>query len=146
MDNIALPNLKKWLKNGLVDDSRAREVTRAYIEKLSIKASSLRTATKFMSGGNQQKVVLSKWLAANCSILFMDEPTRGIDVNAKNEIYALMLDFVENGGSIVMVSSELPEILGVSDRILVMRAGEAVAMLNKQEASEEKIISLASIK
>lgn len=99
-----------------------------------------------MSGGNQQKVVLSKWLAANCSILFMDEPTRGIDVNAKNEIYALMLDFVENGGSIVMVSSELPEILGVSDRILVMRAGEAVAMLNKQEASEEKIISLASIK
>lgn len=146
VDNIALPNLKKWLKNGLVDDSRAREVTRAYIEKLSIKVSSLRTATKFMSGGNQQKVVLSKWLAANCSILFMDEPTRGIDVNAKNEIYALMLDFVENGGSIVMVSSELPEILGVSDRILVMRAGEAVAMLNKQEASEEKIISLASIK
>lgn len=146
VDNIALPNLKKWLKKGLVNDVRARETTKEYIEKLAIKVSSLKTATKFMSGGNQQKVVLSKWLAANCSILFMDEPTRGIDINAKNEIYALMLDFVKNGGSIVMVSSELPEILGISDRVLVMRAGEAVAVLDKQEASEEKIISLASIK
>lgn len=146
VDNITLPNLKKWLKKGLVNDVRARETTKEYIEKLAIKVSSLKTATKFMSGGNQQKVVLSKWLAANCSILFMDEPTRGIDVNAKNEIYALMLDFVKNGGSIVMVSSELPEILGISDRVLVMRAGEAVAVLDKQEASEEKIISLASIK
>lgn len=146
VDNITLPNLKKWLKKGLVNDVRARDTTKEYIEKLAIKVSSLKTATKFMSGGNQQKVVLSKWLAANCSILFMDEPTRGIDVNAKNEIYALMLDFVKNGGSIVMVSSELPEILGISDRVLVMRAGEAVAVLDKQEASEEKIISLASIK
>lgn len=146
VDNIALPNLRKWLKKGLVNDVHAKDATKQYIDKLSIKVSSLRTATKFMSGGNQQKVVLSKWLAANCSILFMDEPTRGIDVNAKNEIYALMLEFVKNGGSIVMVSSELPEILGISDRILVMRAGEAVAMLEKHEASEEKIISLASIK
>ena len=146
IDNIALPSLKKWLKNGLVNDKKARLVTEEYIGKLSIKVSSLRGAVKFMSGGNQQKVVLSKWLAANCSILFMDEPTRGIDIHAKNEIYALMLRFVENGGSIVMVSSELPEILGISDRILVMRAGEAVAMLDRHEASEEKIISLASIK
>lgn len=146
VDNIALPNLRKWLTKGLVNDVQAKDATKQYIDKLSIKVSSLRTATKFMSGGNQQKVVLSKWLAANCSILFMDEPTRGIDVNAKNEIYALMLEFVKNGGSIVMVSSELPEILGISDRILVMRAGEAVAILDKHEASEEKIISLASIK
>ena len=99
-----------------------------------------------MSGGNQQKVIISKWLAANASILLMDEPTRGIDVNAKNEIYSLMLDFVSNGGSIVMVSSELPEILGISDRILVMSAGEAVAIIDRDEASEEKILSLASIK
>ena len=146
VDNIALPNLQKWLKNGLVNDARAKEISKEHIGKLNIKVSSLRTATKFMSGGNQQKVVLSKWLAANCSILFMDEPTRGIDVNAKNEIYTLMLEFVENGGSIVMVSSELPEILGISDRVLVMRAGEVAAILDRHEASEEKIISLASIR
>ena len=146
VENLALPSLRRWRRHRLINDKKAIDETKAYISKLDIKVASLKTATKFMSGGNQQKVIISKWLAANASILLMDEPTRGIDVNAKNEIYSLMLDFVSNGGSIAMVSSELPEILGISDRILVMSAGEAVAIIDRDEASEEKILSLASIK
>ncbi len=145
VENVALPNLLSWRKHKLVDKSIEKEITKKYISKLMIKVSSLKTPTKYISGGNQQKVVLSKWLAGNCSILLMDEPTRGIDVNAKNEIYGLMLDFVKNGGSIVMVSSELPEILGISDRIMIMREGRCVGFMNREDATEKSILSSASI-
>lgn len=145
VENIALPNLNKWKKHHLINRKKELEVSKEYIQKLMIKIPSLKSPTKLMSGGNQQKVILSKWLAADCAVLFMDEPTRGIDVNAKNEIYHLMIEFVKKGGSIVMVSSELPEILGISDRIMIIREGDCAGFLDKESASEEAIITAASV-
>jgi ABC-type sugar transport system ATPase subunit len=145
IENIALPNLMKWAKKGWRDKKVEIDASKQYIDKLMIKTPSSLTLAKTLSGGNQQKVVLAKWLAANCSILLMDEPTRGIDVNAKNEIYLLMNKFIEQGGSIIMVSSELPEVLGISDRILVMREGKCKAIMNRDEADEATIMFAASI-
>lgn len=112
---------------------------------MGIKTPSEKEVVKNLSGGNQQKVVIAKWLLAEAKILIMDEPTRGIDVNAKSEIYALMKEFVENGGSIIMVSSELPEILGVANRIMVMREGKVAGFVNEEDAAEEIVMSLASV-
>ncbi|NCB00388.1 MAG: sugar ABC transporter ATP-binding protein, partial [Clostridia bacterium] len=95
--------------------------------------------------GNQQKVILAKWLVADSDILILDEPTRGIDVNAKSEFYTLMNDFVARGGSIIMVSSEMPEVIGISDRVLVMREGRISGELTAADINEEQIINLASI-
>lgn len=99
---------------------------------------------KFLSGGNQQKVVLAKWLASECKILFLDEPTRGIDVGAKYEIYLLMDRLVQEGVSIIMISSEMPELMGVADRILVMHEGDITGELQVGEFSEENVMKLAS--
>lgn len=98
-----------------------------------------------LSGGNQQKIILAKWLAAESEILILDEPTRGIDVNAKSEFYALMYNFVENGGSIIMISSEMPEIIGIADRVYIMREGMISGELTARELSEESLIGAASI-
>jgi ribose transport system ATP-binding protein len=98
----------------------------------------------FLSGGNQQKVVLAKWLASSPKILIMDEPTRGIDVGAKAEVHALMSELARAGMGIIMISSELPEILGMSDRILVMHEGQVAGILERSEASQEKIMAYAS--
>jgi ribose transport system ATP-binding protein len=100
--------------------------------------------TKFLSGGNQQKVVVGKWLVRDCSILFFDEPTRGIDVGAKSEIYRLLNDLAKQGKSIIMISSELPEILRMSHRILVMCEGRITGELSSAEATQEKIMTLAT--
>ena len=97
-----------------------------------------------LSGGNQQKVCLAKWLNRSPKVVILDEPTRGIDVNAKAEIYALMKEFVENGGSIIMVSSELPEVLGVSNRIMVMRGGVVTKIMNAEGATEKEVMQYAS--
>jgi ABC-type sugar transport system ATPase subunit len=121
------------------------KVAQEFKEKLHTKTPSINTPVKNLSGGNQQKVVIGKWLAANSKILIMDEPTRGIDVNAKAEIYALMKKFVEDGGSIIMVSSELPEILGVSNRVMVMREGRVSGILDNNGLTEKDIMQLASI-
>ena len=99
---------------------------------------------KFLSGGNQQKVVLAKWLASECRILFLDEPTRGIDVGAKYEIYMLMDKLVQSGVSIIMISSEMPEVIGVADRVIVMHEGQMKGELQYQDFSEESIMKLAS--
>lgn len=123
-ENIVLPSLTRHRKKlGFLN--KAWEVTssRQYMEKLKIKAPGIDTVVGTLSGGNQQKVILAKWLVADSKILILDEPTRGIDVNARSEFYTLMNDFVEQGGAIIMISSEMPEILGVSDRIIVMREG-----------------------
>ena len=98
---------------------------------------------QFLSGGNQQKVVLAKWLASQSKILIFDEPTRGIDVGAKIEVYNLMNSLVENGVAVIMVSSEMPELLGMSDRILVMHEGSIAAELSRQEATQEKVLAAA---
>ena len=145
-DNAVLPSLPRTKsKFGFLNPKWEREATTEYFQKLRIKAPSINTNVSTLSGGNQQKVILAKWLIAESEILLLDEPTRGIDVNAKAEFYTLMNNFVKDGGCIVMVSSELPEILGVSDRVLVMREGKISGELRREEASEQSIIQLASI-
>ncbi len=143
--NIALPSLPKISKRGFVDKKAETALSQKFMESLQIKAPSDKLITAKLSGGNQQKTVLAKWLATDCKILILDEPTRGIDVNAKSEIYALMTDFVGRGGSIIVVSSELPEILGICNRIYVMRSGEIMAELDGREATEEMVMEYASL-
>ncbi|MEM1483801.1 sugar ABC transporter ATP-binding protein [Oscillospiraceae bacterium PP1C4] len=145
-DNVVLPSLTRMRRRfGRLNPKWEKEVTTEYAKKLRIKTPSILTNVSNLSGGNQQKVILAKWLIAQSKILLLDEPTRGIDVNAKAEFYALMNTFVEEGRCIVMVSSELPEILGVSDRVIVMREGRISGELSREEASEQSIIQLASI-
>lgn len=143
--NISLPSLMANKRHGLVDRKWEKEVAKKYTERLRIKTPSIHAVTKNLSGGNQQKVVIAKWWAANSELLLLDELTRGIDVNAKAEIYGLINDYVKNGGTVLMVSSELPELLGVCDRIMVMREGDMVGSLDISEATEEKIMNLASV-
>ena len=113
-------------------------------KNLAIKAASLQAACDSMSGGNQQKVVIAKWLMSNPKVLIMDDPTRGVDVGAKYEIYKLMNELAEKGVSIIMISSELEEVLGMSDRIMVMHQGRSRGMLDITEATQEKIMALAT--
>lgn len=115
-----------------------------YVKYLSIKTPSVKKKVSQLSGGNQQKVVLAKWLAKDCSILILDEPTRGIDVGSKHEIYKLMRELTEKGISIIMISSDMPELLGMSDRILVMHNHRIKGELKKNEFSQQKILDLAS--
>ena len=145
-DNLVLPSLAgNHKKFGLLDFKWEELISEDYVQKLKVKTPSINAYIANLSGGNQQKVILAKWLIANSQIMILDEPTRGIDVNAKSEFYALMNAFVAGGGCIVMVSSELPEILGISDRIMVMREGRVSGELSWQEATEEKVMELASI-
>jgi ABC-type sugar transport system ATPase subunit len=129
----------------LVNLKQAREDSASSFERLRIKAPHIDTVVSQLSGGNQQKVILAKWLVARSKVLLLDEPTRGIDVNAKSEFYALMNEFVNQGGCIVMVSSEMLEVIGVSDRVLVMREGRIAGELGGGEINEMNIIKLASI-
>ncbi|HWR22810.1 MAG TPA: sugar ABC transporter ATP-binding protein [Feifaniaceae bacterium] len=144
--NIVLPSLPyHHRKFGFLDNRWEAETAGQMTDKLRVKTPSIQTMIANLSGGNQQKVILAKWLIANSSILILDEPTRGIDVNAKSEFYTLMNDFVDQGGCIIMVSSELPEMLGVADRIIVMREGVQSGELLGTEATEQSIIQLASV-
>ena len=115
-----------------------------HITRLSIRARSPGAPVRNLSGGNQQKVIFAKWLHARCRVLLIDEPTRGVDVGAKREIYALLRELAASGVGIVMVSSELPEVLGMSDRIMVMREGRITAELDAAEATEERIMAHAT--
>lgn len=139
-DNITLANLEAISEAGVVNEPKELTVTREYRDKLNIKCSSILQLAVNLSGGNQQKVVLSKWLFANPDILILDEPTRGIDVGAKYEIYTIINRLASEGKGIVMISSELPEILGVCDRIYVMSDGRIVDEMPAKEASQEKIM------
>ena len=140
-DNITLSNLEEISDAGVINEPRELTVTREYRNKLNIKCSSILQRAVNLSGGNQQKVVLSKWLFANPDILILDEPTRGIDVGAKYEIYTIINRLASEGKGIIVISSELPEILGMSDRIYVMRNGKIVGELPAHEASQEKIMT-----
>ena len=133
-----LDDIERW---GVLSPVRERGVVRDYIDRLSIRTPSSDTRVRNLSGGNQQKVIFAKWLNAECRILLIDEPTRGVDVGAKREIYLLLRSLAERGVAIVMVSSELPEVLGMSDRVLVMRDGRIAAELDRAEASEELIMA-----
>ena len=144
--NMVLPSLKKnKSKFNFVDRSWEKKIVGEMSNKLKVKTPSIETIISNLSGGNQQKVILAKWLIADTDIMILDEPTRGIDVNAKSEFYALMNDFVAKGGCIIMVSSEMPEVIGISDRVLVMREGRISGELSGEDVNEEKIIDLASI-
>ena len=143
-DNTALPNLDAHMKGVVIDDAKIRRTTQKYVDLIRIKTPSIRTLARSLSGGNQQKVVLAKWLERNCDILIFDEPTRGIDVGAKNEIYKLMNDLTQQGKSIIMISSEMPELLRMSDRIAVMCEGVKTGEMTIEEATQEKIMALAT--
>ena len=142
--NIVVSLSKKLSKYTVVDAKKEREIAQEYSDKLRIKTPSIDVPAGSMSGGNQQKVAMAKSLAAGCHILILDEPTRGIDVGAKREIYNLMRELSEQGISIIMVSSEMDELLGMSDRVLVVREGEIVGELDRSEFDQEKILILAS--
>lgn len=143
-ENFGLPNLKKFSSKGWLDGQAEAESFSEYIKKLQIKVSGHRQLASQLSGGNQQKVVLSKWLERNAEILIFDEPTRGIDVGAKFEIYQWMNQLASEGKGIIMISSELPEVLGMSDRILVMKEGELMGELcNSPEVTQETLMNLA---
>ncbi len=141
-DNTCLPNLKKVSKNGVINDNEEIKFSELYKSAMNTKASSIEQLVGNLSGGNQQKVVLSKWLMSEPDILILDEPTRGIDIGAKYEIYQIVNDLANQGKSVILISSELPELLGMSDRIYVLDEGEILGCLDKEEASQEKIMRL----
>ncbi len=141
--NTTLASLRHLAKFGFLDFDAERELAADYATRLGVKTPALFAAAGTLSGGNQQKVALSRWLATKPSVLILDEPTQGIDVGAKSEIHSLMCDLAEQGLAILMISSELPEILGMSDRIIVMHAGKIVATFNRDEASQQNILSAA---
>ena len=141
--NETIKVLNEFIKNMRVDSKKETEIAEKYMKELSVRAPGLGTFVGNLPGGNQQKVVIASWLAAKPKILIMDEPTRGIDVGAKAEIYAIMNDLVKNGVSIIMVSSELPEVIGMSDRVVVMRSGEISAILDRSEADQVTIMKNA---
>ncbi|MFQ6114370.1 MAG: ATP-binding cassette domain-containing protein, partial [bacterium] len=141
--NITLPSINKIRRFGLLSKRLERSLAENYVERLKIKTPSSHQIVENLSGGNQQKVVIAKWLATNPKVILLDEPTRGIDVNSKNEIYRLISELASAGLGVVVVSSELPEIMAISDRILVLSEGRATGEFTYSEASEEKIIQAA---
>jgi putative multiple sugar transport system ATP-binding protein len=143
--NITLANLQELANRGVVNQNAEVRIANEYKESLNIKTPSIEQTVSNLSGGNQQKVSLAKWLFVRPVILILDEPTRGIDVGAKFEIYTLMNKLVEQGMSIIMISSELPEILGMSDRVYVVSAGEITGELVTEEATQEEIMRLATL-
>jgi ABC-type sugar transport system ATPase subunit len=143
-ENFGLPNLSWLSRHGFVNLARERDVLTGYVDQLRIKVPGQEERAGHLSGGNQQKVVLAKWLARDCTVLIFDEPTRGIDVGAKFEIYRLMNDLAAAGKAIVMISSELSEVLGMADRILVMHDGRITGEIaDARKATQEHIMQLA---
>lgn len=144
-ENMALPNLFSFSgKAGLISSKKEKDFVDTLIKRLLIKTESSETAARNLSGGNQQKVVIAKWVGIGPSVLILDEPTRGVDVGAKREIYQLMNELTDRGVAIIMVSSELPEVLGMSDRIIVVHEGQISGELSRDEATQEKIMTLAT--
>ncbi|WP_175780227.1 sugar ABC transporter ATP-binding protein [Burkholderia cenocepacia] len=144
-NNIALSSMRRFVRRGLFLDARGmREAAQSYVRQLAIRTPSVAQPARLLSGGNQQKIVIAKWLLRDCDILFFDEPTRGIDVGAKSEIYKLLDALAADGKAIVMISSELPEVLRMSHRILVMCEGRVTGELRAADATQEKIMQLAT--
>jgi ribose transport system ATP-binding protein len=145
MFNVSMSSLRRYsVPPGIILRSRALKATREYIKTLRIKTPSARTRVKNLSGGNQQKVVIAKWLVRDCDILIFDEPTRGIDVGAKEEIYRLLQNLAEQGKAIIVISSELPEVLRLAHRIVVMSNGRITGQLEATDADQEKVMQLAT--
>ena len=143
-ENITMANLEKYCKFGVISSGSEKRACDDLIEMLSVKTHSRDTLVNALSGGNQQKVILARWMSTRPKILILDEPTKGIDVGAKAEIYRLIDEFAAEGGCVIMVSSEMPEILGMSDRIAVMHEGDLVAVFDRGEATQEKLLTAAA--
>ena len=141
--NVALPNTRRLSSWGIVRSATESALATRSVADLRIKTPSVAQPARLLSGGNQQKIVLAKWLAASVDLLIVDEPTRGIDVPAKIEIYELMNTLTAEGKGILMISSELPEVLGMSDRVLVMRGGRIVAELESTRTTQAEVLSFA---
>lgn len=143
--NINMPIYQRISKGTVINEKKEEEIAQTYRKEISIKTPTLDQLVKNLSGGNQQKVILAKWLAADSELLIFDEPTRGIDVGAKQEIYTLINHLVEQGKTVLMISSEMEELMGMSDRILILAEGNMTGELNKSEFDQERIMQLASI-
>lgn len=142
--NILSANLNAYAKKGIIDEKKCKEVVEQKITALTVKTPSEKQIVKYLSGGNQQKVLIARWLCRESKLIIFDEPTRGIDVGAKYEIYTLMNKVAEQGAAIIMISSEMPEILGMSDRIMVMCEGKMMGELDSADATQGKILQMAS--
>ena len=143
--NVTLASLRQLTRSLVINRSAERTLTERFVEQLRIKTPGIKQLVKHLSGGNQQKVVLAKWLALQPKVLILDEPTRGIDVGAKAEIHALISQFAQQGMGVILISSELPELLGMCDRILVMSKGTITGKFSREEADQEKIMASAVV-
>lgn len=142
--NVSAASVSRISRNGFIQDQMERDLAQMYVKQLKIRTPSIDQFARNLSGGNQQKVIIAKWLAVQPKVLIVDEPTRGVDVGAKMEIYSLMRKMASQGVAVVMISSELPEVLGMSDRIMVIREGHFAGELDRVGATEEKIIAMAT--
>ena len=142
-ENVSLPSLRQLSRGGLIQRKRERDVARRQVDSLKVKTPGIESLVLNLSGGNQQKVVLGKWLAMNPRVMILDEPTRGIDVGAKAEIYRLMRELAGQGTVILMISSDMEEVLNVSDRIAVMHEGEITGVLDRADCNEQNVMQLA---
>lgn len=143
-DNIALPSIDGFKKNGLIDGKAVNDFVDLLVKRLHVKVQSSEDIAGELSGGNQQKVVLAKWIGAGLKVLILDEPTRGVDIGAKREIYQLINELADRGVAIIVVSSDLPEVLGISDRVIVVHEGRIKGQLNREDANQEKVMTLAT--
>jgi ribose transport system ATP-binding protein len=143
-ENITAASLTGISRYGFIRRKNEKNLSKKFVSQMNIRTPSIEQQARNLSGGNQQKVVLAKWMAVNPKVLFLDEPTRGVDIGAKMEIYTLMRDMAQQGMAVVMISSELPEILGMSDRIIVIREGHLVGELSREAATEGKIMAMAT--
>ena len=144
LDNTVIAAQKSFAKMGILDNEKRVPAAESSCKELKVKTPDLQTPIKNLSGGNQQKVLIARWLLTNSDIIIFDEPTRGIDVGAKYEIYSLMLDQIKQGKSIIMISSEMPELMGMSDRIMVMCEGHVTGFVDKEHFDQVEIMRLAS--
>ena len=144
LENISLPNLKRFSKGIFISSKFEKNSITKIAQQLRVKTPSLKQLVSRLSGGNQQKVVLSKWLLTEPNILLLDEPTRGIDVGAKRELYSFMSNFANQGNCVIMISSELPEVMGMSDKIVVFKEGKSIAVRDRKEFNQDDLMSLAS--
>ena len=142
--NISIANLGRISKSGVLQKGAEDELVKRGIEELHIKCFGPQHECSNLSGGNQQKVVFAKWIYTNPKVLILDEPTRGVDIGAKKEIYSIINELAEKGVAIIMVSSELPEVLGMSDRIMVVQEGHVRGILHKEDADQENIMIFAT--
>lgn len=144
-DNVSISSLNQYLIGGvMLDDAKIEKLVQDNVAKLSIKTPSSKTQIQSLSGGNQQKVLISRWLANDPDVFIMDEPTRGIDVGAKYEIYCIIAEMAKQGKSIIMISSEMSELIGMSDRVMVMCDGRVTGFIDGDKANQENIMALAT--